>query len=156
VSSTERNLNNNNTLRNTFTINAGPFARYYFFNTTPGSTVMFAQANARVGTGSGNNSGNGDNNANTFTSSGKVTKEFSWDVGGSIGVTHFIQKKVGLDLFAGYNYGSDKSHNNTTTTYTPKVGGANFVNTSEYDLKTHNNNFVAGAGFHWFFVSLKS
>ena len=151
VSSTEGNLNNNNTERSTLTINVGPFARYYFFNTTPGSTVMFAQMNARVGTGNGSSSGNGDNNVNTFSSAGKISNVFNWNAGGSLGVTHFIQKKVGLDLFAGYTYGTDKSHNINTTTFTPKAGGPNSVNTSEYDLTTHNNNFVVGAGFHWFF-----
>jgi hypothetical protein len=156
IESTEGNLNSNDTRKNTFTINVGPFVRYYFFNTAPGSTLFFAQLDAKLGTGSGNSSGNGDNVASTFTSSGKITKIFNWNAGGSIGVTHFIQKNVGLDIFAGYNYSNDKSHNLATTNYTSKSGGANTVNTSDYDLTTHSNNIILGAGFHWLFASHKS
>jgi hypothetical protein len=156
IQSTENNLDNQDTRKNTFTINVGPFARYYFFNNSPGSTLFFTQVEARVGTGSGNSSGNGDNTTNTFTTSGKITKIFNWDAGGSIGVTHFIQKNIGLDIFAGYNYGSNKSHNNATTNYTTKSGGVNSSRTVDYDLTSHSNNMVLGVGFHWFFPSHKS
>ncbi len=155
IQSTEGNLISNDTKRNTFTINAGPFARYYFFGTTPGSTLFFTQLDARVGTGSGNSSGSGDNQANTFTSTGKISKIFSWNAGGSIGVTHFTQKNIGLDIYAGYNYGHDKSHNVTATNYASKSGAGNTVTTSDYDLTAHNNNIMFGAGFHWFLPSHK-
>jgi len=156
IQSTERNLDNQDTKKSTFTINAGPFARYYFFNTSPGSTLFFTQVDARVGTGSGNSSGNGDNTTNTFTTSAKITKIFNWNAGASIGMTHFIQKSVGLDVFAGYNYEHNKSHNTATTNYTSKSDGENSARTVEYDLATHSNNIVLGAGFHWFFASHKS
>lgn len=156
LQNTESNFENAETKRETFTINAGPFLRYYFFNTSPGSTLLYTQIGARVGTGSGSSSGNGDNTANTFTTSGKITNIFSWNANGSIGITHFIQKTVGLDIFAGYNYDSDKSHNTTTTNYTSKSGGTNTSRAVDYDLTTHTNNILLGAGFHWFFASHKS
>lgn len=156
ANSTETNLLNNNTKTNTFTINAGPFARYYFFNSTPSHNLFFAQLDAKVGTGSGSSSGNGDNVANTFTSTGKISKIFEWNAGGSIGFTHFIQKNIGLDFSAGYTYGMHKDHDLTTTNYTAKSGGATSVSASTYDLTQHTNNFILGVGFHWFFPSHKS
>jgi hypothetical protein len=156
IESTEGNVDYRDTRKNTFTINAGPFARYYVFKASPGSTLFFTQLDARVGTGSGNSSGNGDNTNNTFTSSAKISKIFNWNAGGSIGITHFIQKSVGLDAFAGYSYNHNKSYNTATTDYTSKADGENSSRTIGYDLTTHTNNIVLGVGFHWFFVSHKS
>ncbi len=156
VTGTETKINNSNTKTNTFTVNAGPFVRYYFFNNIPSRNLFYTQLDTKVGTGSGSSSGSGDNDINTFTMTGKISKIFNWNVGGSIGFTHFIQKNIGLDVYAGYNYSINKSHEINTTNYTAKSGGAASVSTAEYNLTTHNNNFTAGVGFHWFLPSHKS
>lgn len=156
INSSEGNVISSDTKRNTFTIDAGPFARYYFFNGTPGKNLFFTQLDARVGTGSGKTTGSGDNVINSYISSGKTSNIFTWDAGGSVGLTHLIQKNIGLDIYAGYDYGIDKSHVLNTTNNTVKGTGVSSVSDSQYDLTAHNNDFKFGVGFHWFLASHKS
>jgi hypothetical protein len=140
---------------NDFTLNVGPFLRYYFFNGQPSSTLFFIQGYGNVGVGSGTSSGSGSSPSSSYTSSGKVSNIFSYDAGGSIGITHFIEKNVGLDVAVGYGYVHEKS-TNTEQTITTATGGGTTTTNNNYDLARHLNGVSFSAGFHWFLHNKKS
>ncbi len=147
---TETAILNSKTATNTFTVDLGPFVRYYFFQNNPSSTLLYLQAQATAGTGSGNTAGSGTSNSIAYTSSGKVSNIFTYTGGGSIGVTHFFQKTVGLDLGIGYGYAHEKSTNVNNQYKTASSGGAKTTVTNDYDLNTSTNGLTLSAGFHWF------
>lgn len=147
---TENAPSNSNSTTNTFTVDLGPFVRYYFFQNTPSNTLFYLQGQGTVGLGSGNSSGSGANNNISYTSSGKVSNVFTYTGGGSIGITHFIQKSIGLDLGVGYGYTHEKSTNVSNEYRTANVGGTKTTVTNNYDLSTSTNGITLSAGFHWF------
>jgi len=114
----------------------GPFARYYFFDAKPSATLLYLQANASIGTGTGSSSRVNIDPTFSTTDNGNLVGLLSTDLGASVGVTHFIQKTIGLDLSVGYNYGHE--------TYSDNVG----------DLSRHisigANSVILTAGFHFF------
>jgi len=148
---TNNNLLATNAKTNTSTFNAGPFLRYYYFETLS-KNMFYAQLNGTLGTGSGGSSGSGANNVNsTYQSNGTVTNIFAWNAGGSIGVTHFFNDLVGMDVAIGYNYISNTSNNNSSTNTTANATEivTNTSNNYRETLLTHS--ITLGFGFHWFF-----
>lgn len=146
---TEAPASTSNKVTNTFTVDAGPFLRYYFFNGQPSNTLLFVQADGSIGAGSGSSSGSGTTANYTYTSTGKVSNVFTYDGGASVGITHFIQKNVGLDIAAGYLYTHQKSSNTDVNDRTMNAGGKTTIN-NNYDLASHVSGITLSAGFHWF------
>jgi hypothetical protein len=136
---------------NTSTFNTGPFLRYYFFDKLT-KNMFYTQLNGTLGTGSGHSSGNGYNNiTSTYQSNGTVSGIFSWSAGGSVGVTHFFNDFIGLDIAIGYSYNSTTSNSqnvtNTTSNSTEIV--TRVPNNYAETVLTHG--VTLGLGFHWFF-----
>jgi hypothetical protein len=136
---------------NTTTFPAGPFLRYYFFETLS-KNMFYGQVNGNLGTGSGSSSGNGNNNAtSTYQSIGTVNEIFTWTAGGSIGFTHFFSDFVGMDVAVGYSFNST-TNNNVNTTNTKSNTTEIITSTpNNYKETDHTNGITLGLGFHWFF-----
>jgi len=114
-----------NTNASTSTFNTGPFLRYYYFDKLS-RNVFYTQLNGTLGTGHGVTSGSGNNNmSSTYQSDGMKSGIFSWSAGGSVGLTHFFNDFVGMDIAVGYSYNSTTSNSqnvtNTTSTATEIV-----------------------------------
>ncbi len=145
------NLLTTNAKTNTSTFNTGPFLRYYYFDKLS-RTMFYTQLNGTVGTGSGGSSSNGNNNiTSTYQSNGTINGIFSWNAGGSIGLTHFFNDFIGMDVAVGYSYNSVTSHdqNNTNTTSNTSEIVTSVPNNYKETLLTHG--VTLGLGFHWFF-----
>jgi hypothetical protein len=152
---TSTNLTNGNRLASnsnssTSTFNTGPFLRYYYFS-NPTRNVFYAQLNGTLGSGSGTTSGSGNNNmTTTYQSNGSKSGIFSWSAGGSLGMTHFFNEFIGMDVAIGYMYNSTTSNSqnvtNTTSNATEIVTRAS--NNYKEALLTHG--ITLGLGFHWF------
>ncbi len=132
-----------------YTLNIGPFIRYYFYNTLS-NNLLYVQANTTVGTGNGASSGYGENMNSTYTSDGKVSNIFNWNAGASIGLAHFFGPSVALDVALGYAYTSSKNGTANTTVNTNKNTSNVTVTNNNYDEKTATNGISLGAGFHWY------
>jgi outer membrane protein with beta-barrel domain len=147
---TATNLSTTGSKTNTTTtsVSLGPFLRYYFAG-VPGKNWFFMQVNGAAGTGTGSSSGNGYASTTTNTTNGKVTDIFNWNAGGSVGLTHFFYKHIGMDFSLGYSY-SHAHSNNANTTYTTKNTGVITSSTNNYGLSTGTNGVTLGVGFHWF------
>ncbi len=154
LNKTETSTVNSSTITNTTTVTIGPFLRYYFFGSQPASTLFYIQAGANAGTGGGNTSGTGSNPSVNYTVSGTVNQMFVWGGAGSIGVTHFISKDIGLDIALGYLYDHEKS-NNVNTTDNTATSGSKSTSSNNYELASHTNGVTLSAGFHWFLTSAK-
>ena len=148
-------LTNNNELTTnakttTSTFSTGPFLRYYYFNNLS-KNIFYTQLSGTLGTGSGNSSGNGNNTVNsTYQSNGAITGIFVWNAGASVGLTHFFNNTIGMDIALGYGYNSytsnDKSTVNTTSNTTEIV-----TSTSDnYKEALRTQGVTLGLGFHWF------
>ena len=148
---TNNNLLISNAKTNTSTVNAGPFLRYYYFDKLS-KTMFYTQLNGTLGTGRGGSSSSGNNNiTSTFQSNGSINGIFSWNAGGSIGLTHFFNDFVGMDFAVGYGYTSITSNYQNVTNTSSNV--SEIVTTAPNDYKetllTHG--VTLGLGFHWFF-----
>jgi Outer membrane protein beta-barrel domain len=151
--SASTNTNNtssgSNTTTTTSTVSLGPFVRYYFAG-LPGKTWFYAQANAAIGTGSGNSSADSYTNTTTANTDGKVSKIINWNSGASIGLTHFFYQHIGMDIAAGYSYNHAHNYNVNNTNTTNKTTGNLTASTNNYTLNTGTNGITLGVGFHWF------
>ena len=127
------------------TYSIGPFLRYYFFNTKPSKTLLYIEGRAAVGTGSGSDNESHIAPGNGFVYTSNDNNMFLFKADGSVGITHFISKNVGLDVAVGYLYNYEKY----TTNYTnqPDGGGA-----TSGSIKTTvpENGITLSAGFHFF------
>ena len=132
-----------------YTINAGPFMRYYFYDHLS-KNILYVQANATAGTGNGASSGNGVNVNSTYSSDGKVSNIFNWNAGSSIGVTHFFTPSVGMDIALGYTYTSASSGNMNSTESTNKSNSNITISQNNYNETTITNGISFGIGFHWY------
>jgi hypothetical protein len=133
----------------TTTVSLGPFLRYYFAQ-VKGNNWFYTQVNGSVGTGGGSSSGSSFATTTTNTTTGKVSDILNWNAGGSIGMTHFIDKHIGMDFSLGYTYTHAHSDNDNTTYTTNKSSGALTASTNNYTLGTTTNGVTLGVGFHWF------
>jgi hypothetical protein len=139
-----------NTTSNTTTATIGPFVRYYFFDAQPTKTVFYFQADAGVGFGGGSSTGSTLSTANTSaTSSGNINGLFIFKAGGALGLTHFIQKNIGLDVSVGYTY-DDESYNTTANTQSTTAGGVVSSASNSFKAKVPQNGIALSAGFHFF------
>jgi hypothetical protein len=133
----------------TSTFSLGPFMRYYFAG-LPGKNWFYMQVNGAAGTGSGSNSGTAYTATTTSATDGSVSNILTWNAGGSLGLTHFFYKRIGMDIAVGYSYSHvhnyDLNTTNTTTTLTDKVTSS----TNNYTLNTATNGVTFGVGFHWY------
>jgi hypothetical protein len=133
----------------TNTISLGPLIRYYFAGLT-GKNWFYGQINGSAGVGTGSSSGSAYATTTTSTSTGKVDGIFNWNAGGSLGMTHFFYKHIGMDFSLGYLY-SHAHSNNDNTTYTTKTSNEQITSaTNNYVLKTGTNGITLAVGFHWF------
>ena len=150
ISNTTDNFLTNNSTVNTTTFTAGPFVRYYFFDAEPKNTLVFVQADAAVGTGGGSTNGSTLYTNNSATSSnGNTNGMFVFKAGGAIGVTHFIQKNIGLDISVGYGYDLQK-YTATLNTQTTNAAGLVSNTSSSYKASIPQNGITLAAGFHFF------
>jgi hypothetical protein len=137
------------TTTNTTTVSIGPFLRDYFAS-VPGNNWFYFQINGSVGSGTGSSSGNSYTTTTNANMNGKVSDIFNWNIGGSLGLTHFFYKRIGLDVGLGYLY--SHSHNyNEANTNTKTISSGNATESSNnYTLNTGTNGVTFGVGFHWF------
>ncbi len=137
------------TTTNTTTVNIGPFLRDYFAS-VPGNNWFYFQVNGSVGSGTGSSSGNSYTATNDANTNGKVSDIFNWNAGGSVGLTHFFYKRIGMDVSLGYLY--SHAHNyNIANTNTKNISSGNTTASSDnYTLNTGTNAVSFGVGFHWF------
>ena len=153
VKTTTDNTNNtvsgSSTTTNTFTISLGPFMRYYFAG-IPGNNWFYFQANGSVGTGTGSNSGNSYTSTTTATTNGKESNVFTWNAGGSIGLTHLFFQHVGLDFALGYTYTHNHNYNIANTNTTNKTSGDLTSTSANYTLGTGTSGVTASVGYHWY------
>lgn len=133
----------------TNTISLGPFLRYYFAGLTT-KNWFYGQINGAAGTGTGSSSGSSYATTTTGSSTGKVNDIFNWNAGGSLGMTHFFYKKIGMDFSIGYNYSHSHSQNDNTTYTTKTTTGVITAASNNYALTTGTNGITLGVGFHWF------
>ena len=141
---TSSNVSNNAT---NFTL--GPFLRYYFFNSNPTNTMLFIEGDAALGTGSGSTSETDferDNSVNLAT--GNTSSMFIFKAGGSLGVTHMIQKNIGIDFAVGYLYDYEKNTTNLVN-QTTTAGGATTSTPLTYKATMPENGISVSAGFHF-------
>jgi hypothetical protein len=134
----------------TYTVNIGPFARYYFYNKPTSRNAIYLQVNATAGTGNGTTTNSGVNVNSSYTTDGQVSNITNWNAGTSLGLTHFFSHTVGMDVAFGYTYTSSKSDNNNNTTTTTNGGIATSV-LNNYNETTLTNGLSFGVGFHWYF-----
>jgi hypothetical protein len=128
----------------------GPFVRYYFFDTKPSNTLLYIQAGAALGTGGGSSSGSGSGTTSSYVSTGKLSGYFLYRGGFQLGVTHFIQGNLGLDISLGYDYLHEEytdNYNTATTTFATGV-----VRDPLYSagVKSISNGITFNAGLHYF------
>jgi len=130
---------------NSSTYSVGPFLRYYFFNTTPSKTLVYIQGVATVGTGSGSTNESHINTDDNLIYTANDNNMFLFKANGSLGITHFIGKNIGLDVAVGYMYDYEKYTTNFTNQ--PGSGGS-----SSGSIKTTlpENGIALSAGFHFF------
>lgn len=153
VNTTTNNANNttsgSKTTTTTSTVSLGPFLRAYFAG-IPARNWFYFQVNGSAGTGSGSNSGTSYTPTTDGSSSGSVSNIFNWNAGGSIGMTHFFNRHVGLDLAAGYTYTHNHNYDVNNTTTTNISTGKSTSSANNYTLNTGTSGFSLGFGFHWY------
>jgi hypothetical protein len=154
VNSTTDNTNSTvsgtSTNTTTSTVSLGPFMRYYFAG-LPGKNWFYMQVNGAAGTGSGgNSSGTTYSSTTTGTTSGSVSNIMTWNAGGSLGMTHFFYKRIGMDIALGYTYSHTHNYDQNTTNTVTTATGKMTTSTNNYTLNTGTNGVTFGVGFHWF------
>jgi hypothetical protein len=137
------------TTTTTTTVSIGPFLRDYFVM-VPGNNWFYVQVNGSAGSGSGSSSGNSYTATSTANTNGKVSDILNWNAGGSLGLTHFFYKHIGMDVALGYLYSHAHNYNVNNTYTTNKSTGDISQNASSYTLGTGTNGVTFGVGFHWF------
>lgn len=133
----------------TSTVSLGPFIRYYFAG-IPDRNWFYFQGNAAAGAGSGSSSGNSYTSTTTATSNGSISNIFNWNAGGSVGMTHFYYKRIGMDLALGYNYSHTHNYNINSTNTTTIASGKTTASGNNYTLNTGTNGLTLGLSFHWY------
>ena len=144
VTNTDGSVVPTQTTINNSTYSIGPFLRYYFYNSTPSKTLLYVEGRATVGSGSGSTNELDSNTGNT-TYTATDNNVFLFTAAGSLGVTHFITKNIGLDVALGYSYDYEKY--TTDFTFDPNSG-----NTSSGSKKATlpQSGITLFAGFHFF------
>lgn len=137
------------TTTTTTTVSVGPFLRDYFAM-VPGNNWFYVQVNGSVGSGSGSSSGSSYTTSNTASTTGSVSGIFNWNAGGSLGLTHFFYKRIGMDVALGYLYSHAHNYNVNNTVTTAKNTGSTSQSANNYTLSTGTNGVTFGVGFHWF------
>ncbi len=135
-----------NTKTTSYTLNIGPVMRYYFYNKLS-KNLFYLQASGTVGTGNGTSSGNGINVNSTYVSDGKVSNIFTWNAGGGIGLTHFFNKTVGMDIGLGYGYTSTSNKNVANTLTTSKTTDNTVSTDNNYKETLKTNGITTGCWF---------
>ncbi|HZY39913.1 MAG TPA: hypothetical protein VFE53_24835 [Mucilaginibacter sp.] len=128
----------------------GPFLRYYFYNTKPTSTVLYLQAGAALGTGGGSSSGSGSNSTSSYVSSAKLSGYFLYRGAFAVGITHFVEGNLGLDVSLGYDYLHEHYTGDYSTATTIDATGIVHNSSSSAGIKSITNGIVITAGFHYF------
>jgi hypothetical protein len=149
VTNTSNSNSSTTTNTTTTTVSLGPFVRYYFTSLT-GNNWFYGQINGAVGTGSGNTTGTSNSSTTLGNTNGKVSDVLTWNAGGSIGMTHFFYKRIGMDIAVGYNYSHVHNFDLNNTYTTNKNSGVLTSTANNYTLNTATNGVNLGVGFHWF------
>ena len=123
--------------------------RYYLSGLT-GKNWFYVQVNGAVGTGWGTNSGTSYSETATGNSNGKVGSIFTWNSGASVGMTHFFDRRIGMDVALGYSYSHVHNYDTNNSSSTNNSSGNVTDNTNNYTLNTVTNGVTFGVGFHWF------
>jgi len=135
-----------------YTIGFGPFVRIYFAN-QPANNLFYLQIHGSLATGSGTSSGDGASPSSTYQSTGSVSNILNWNAGGIIGITHFFNRHVGMDIGLGYVYTHSQSDNaNSTQTVNSNTRNTT-TTTNNYKLTNPSNGINLNLGFHWFLFS---
>jgi len=114
--------------------------------------MFYTQLNGTLGTGSGGSSSSGNNNiTSTFQTNGSVNGIFSWNAGGSVGVTHLFNDVVGMDFAVGYSYTSVSSNNQSVTNTSSNISEIVTTVPNDYKETLLTHGVALGVGFHWFF-----
>jgi hypothetical protein len=149
ITNTNNTSSSSVTNTTTITVSIGPYVRYYF-SSLSNNNWFYGQINGAVGTGSGTTTGNSSSNTAVGSTNGKVSNILTWNAGGSLGMTHFFYKRIGMDLALGYNYSHVHNYDLNNTNSTNKTTGKVTQTTNNYTLNTATNGVTLGVGFHWF------
>jgi hypothetical protein len=149
INNTNNTFSNTTTNTTTTTVTIGPFMRYYL-SSLKGNNWFYAQVNGAAGAGSGTTDGSSTSSTATGSTNGKVTNIFTWNAGGSLGLTHFFYKRIGMDVALGYNYSHVHNYDINNSTSTNKTSGNTTSSANNYTLNTATNGVTLGVGFHWF------
>jgi hypothetical protein len=133
----------------TTTVSLGPFMRYYFSNLST-TNWFYGQINGAAGSGSGTSTGTSTSSSAVGSTNGKVSDIFTWNAGGSIGMTHFFYRRIGMDVAIGFNHSHVHNYDTNNTNSTNKTSGNVSESTNNYTLNTDTNGVTFGVGFHWF------
>jgi hypothetical protein len=134
---------------NSTNYSVGPFLRYYFFNTTPSSTLFYLQGNAGIGSGSQNSTQNSTNTSTSNVYTAHAGSLLLFNAAGSLGITHFVSKTIGLDLAVSYLYNYEKYTDNFSNVTTNSAGVPN-SNSGTFKATLPQNGIGLSAGFHLF------
>lgn len=140
---------------NTTSVSVGPLLRYYFGDINISKTLFFVQVNGSVGTSDGPTTASGEYDNYTYKTNGQTSGTFNWNAGGDLGVTHFINKSIGLIAYAGYSHGSSQGHSTSTTNYIYK-NGTTPTSTDDHDFNNNTNGLSFSVGFNLFLSPHKS
>jgi hypothetical protein len=149
ISNTNNTTSATTTNTTTSTVSLGPYMRYYFSNLAT-TNWFYAQINGAAGTGSGTTTGSSSSTNTVGSTNGKVTNIFTWNAGGSIGMTHFFDRRIGMDVAIGFNHSHVHNYDTNNTNSTNKTSGNVTESTNNYTLNTNTNGVTFGVGFHWF------
>ena len=149
ITNTNNTASATTTNTTTTTVSIGPYVRYYFSNLAT-TNWFYGQINGAAGTGSGTTTGTSTSTNSVGSSNGKVSNIFTWNAGGSIGMTHFFYKRIGMDVAIGFNHSNVHNYDTNNTNLTNKTTGIVTESTNNYTLNTSTNGVTFGVGFHWF------
>ena len=150
ISNNEPTVSNSTSTVISTLFSAGPFVRYYFYDSTPSNTVLYLQADAALGTGGGSSSGSGSNTGSSYVSSGKLSQFFLYRGGFAVGVTHFVNQTLGLDFSVGYDYLHEHytdNYNTATRIYSTGVVTDPFYSAG---VRSISNGVTLNVVFHYF------
>ena len=149
INNTNNTFSNTTTNTTTTTVSIGPFMRYYISNLKT-NNWFYVQVNGAAGTGTGTSDGSSNSSTSTGSTNGKVSDIFTWNAGGSIGLTHFFYKRIGMDVALGYNHSYVHNYDINNSSTANKTSGNITTSANNYVLNTNTNGVTMSVGFHWF------
>jgi len=149
LNNTDPTVVGSQSVTNSSTYSIGPFLRYYFFNATPSKTLFYIQGDAGIGTGSENSNQTSTSASTSNVYTAHASNLLMFNAAGSLGITHFVSKSIGLDVAVTYLYNDEKYTDNYNSVTTNAAGVPN-SNSGTFKATLPQNGIGVSAGFHLF------